>query len=36
MAPFCWQFDSYGFMVAKNGCKMAEEGVCELMMYESC
>ena len=35
VAPFCWRFNSYGIVVAKNGCKVAEESVGELVMHKS-
>ena len=34
MVLFHWWFNSYGFMVAKDGCKVAEEGVGKLMMHK--
>ena len=35
VALFHWQFNSYGVVVAKYGCKVAEEGVGKLMVHES-
>ena len=35
VALFHWWFNSYGVVVTKNGCEMAEESVGELVMHKS-